>query len=177
MSTKPIAVLGNYKDPDLLITAANRIRESGYKDFDIFTPYPVHGLDKAMGVKRTILPYISFGGGIFGLANAIFLIMWTGSIHYKLNIGGKPLFAFQFSIPVMFELTILCTAIATFLGLWFLCGLPKWYSPLQNDKGFMSAVDNTFVVGIMATDQRFSTEATKKLMRELGADDVRLVQE
>lgn len=177
MSTKPIAVLGNYKDPDLLIAAANRIRESGYKDFDIFTPYPVHGLDKAMGVKRTILPYISFGGGIFGLANAIFLIMWTSSVHYKLNIGGKPLFAFQFSIPVMFELTILCTAIFTFLGLWFLCGLPKWYSPLQNDKGFMSAVDNTFVVGIMATDQRFSIETTKKLMTELGADDVRLVQE
>jgi hypothetical protein len=177
MSTKPIAVLGNYKDPNLLITAANRIRESGYKDFDIYTPYPVHGLDKAMGVKRTILPYIAFGGGIFGLANAIFLIMWTGSIHYKLNIGGKPLFAFQFSIPVMFELTILLTALSTFVGLWYLCGLPKWYSPLQNDEGFKSAVDNTFVVSIMASDQRFSLEATKKLMADLGADDVRLIQE
>ncbi|MBS1537455.1 MAG: DUF3341 domain-containing protein [Bacteroidetes bacterium] len=177
MNTQPIAVLGNYKDPNLLMTAANRIRESGYKDFDIYTPYPVHGLDKAMGVKRTILPYIAFGGGIFGLLNAISLIWWTGAVHYKLNIGGKPLFAFQFGIPVMFELTILLTAIATFLGLWFLCGLPKWYSPLQNDEGFKSAVDNTFVVSIMATDQRFSIEATKKLMTELGADDVRLIQE
>lgn len=177
MNNKLIAVLGNYKDPNLLLTAAKRIHESGYKDFDIYTPYPIHGLDKAMGVKRTILPYIAFGGGLFGLVNAIFLIWWTGAEHYKLNIGGKPLFAFQFGIPVMFELTILLTAIATFLGLWFLCGLPKWYSPLQNDEGFKSAADDTFVVSISANDQRFSLEATQKLMIELGADDVRLIQE
>ncbi len=174
--TQPVAVLGNFKDPNVLMNAAKRIRESGYQDFDIYTPYPVHGLDKAMGVKRTILPYISFAGGLFGFANAIFLMAWTGAEHYKLNIGGKPLFSLQFAIPVTFELTVLCTAIFTFLGLWGLCKLPTWYSPLQHDAGFQAAVDDTFVVSIFAKDQRFSLEATSKLMKELGGDDVRLIE-
>ena len=172
-NTKTVAVLGNFTDPNKIMEAAAKVHASGYTDFDIYTPYPVHGLDKAMGVKRTILPYISFGGGVFGLANAIFLISWTGAVDYKLNIGGKPFFAFQFSIPVMFELTVLLTALATFFGVWYLCGLPKWYSDLQEDKGFQRALDDTFVLSIFASDKRFSLETTKQFMNEIGADDVR----
>jgi hypothetical protein len=174
--SKNIAVLGNFKDPNKIMHAANKVRESGYTDFDIYTPYPIHGLDKAMGVKRSILPYISFAGAMFGLSNAVFLMWWTGAVDYKLNIGGKPFFSVQFGIPIMFELTVLLTGLATFVALWALCGLPKWYSDLQDDAGFQSAVDDTFVLSIFATDQRFSLETTTKFMNEIGADDVRLIE-
>lgn len=173
---KTVAVLGNFTDPNKIMDAAAKVHQSGYTDFDIYTPYPVHGLDKAMGVKRTILPYISFAGGMFGLSNAIFLMWWTGAVDYKLNIGGKPLFAFQFAIPVMFELTVLLTGLATFFGLWFLCGLPKWHSDLQDDEGFQRAVDDTFVLSIFSTDKRFSLETTERFMNEIGADNVRRIE-
>lgn len=168
--------MGNFKDPNLVMSAANKVRESGYKDFDFFTPYPIHGLDKAMGVKRTILPYISFAGAMFGLSNAVFLIYWTGAVDYKLNIGGKPFFAVQFSVPVMFELTVLLTALFTFVGLFALCGLPKWYSNFQHDAGFRAAVDDTIVLSIYSSDQRFSLDTTTAFMKEIGAADVRLIE-
>lgn len=94
--TKIMAVLGDFKNPDALIHAAKKIHEYGYTKFDIHTPYPVHGLDKAMGIKKTVLPKFSLAGGIFGLASAFALQYWSGAIEYKLNIGGKPLFAPQF---------------------------------------------------------------------------------
>lgn len=172
---KTYAILGNFTDVNALTHAAEKVRDSGYLDFDIFTPYPVHGLEKAMGVKKTILPYISFFGGVSGLATAVGLMWWTGAYDYKLNIGGKPFFSVEFGMPVMFELTVLLTALFTFAALWGLCKLPRWYNELQHDEGFQRACDDIFVVAIFATDQRFSAETTKKFLSEIGADDVRLV--
>ena len=172
----PVAVLGNFTDVNKLVHAAEKVRDAGYRDFDIYTPYPVHGLDKAMGVKRTILPYISFGAAIFGLVNAVGLQLWTGAIDYPLNIGGKPFFAWEFSVPVAFELTVLCCAIATVVGMFALCKLPRWHNSLDNDEGFRRATDDTFVVAIQSTDKRFSAEQTKSFLNGLGASDVRLVQ-
>ncbi len=173
---KSFAILGNFTDVNVLFHAAEKVRDSGYHDFDIFTPYPVHGLDKAMGVKRTILPYISFFGGISGLASAVLLMWWTGADNYKLNIGGKPFFAVEFGMPVMFELTILLTALFTFVGMWGLCKLPRWYHELQHDEGFQRACDDQFVVAIFSTDKRFSADTTKKLLSDIGASDIRLVE-
>lgn len=170
------AVMGNFTDVNALIHAAEKIRDSGYKEFDIFTPYPVHGLDKAMGVQKTILPYVSFGAGVTGLISAIGLMYWTGAVDYKLSIGGKPFFSAFFGLPIMFELTILFTALATFGGLWFLCGLPKWYNDYQHDEGFRRAQDDIFVVSIFSNDKRFSLESAKNLLSELHADDVRVVE-
>lgn len=172
---QPFAILGNFTDVNVLFHAAEKTRDAGYQDFDIYTPYPVHGLDKAMGVKRTILPHISFWGGITGLASSVLLMWWTGAVDYKLSIGGKPFFAVQFGMPVMFELTILLTALATFFALWGLCKLPRWYNELQHDEGFRRACDDQFVVAIFSTDRRFSTENTRKFLSEIGADDVRSV--
>ena len=170
------AIMGNFTDVNLLVKAAETIRDSGYKDFDVFTPYPVHGLDKAMGIKRTILPYFSFAGGVVGLFSAIGLMHWTGAVDYKLMIGGKPLFSVFFGMPVMFELTILLTALATFVGLWALCKLPRWYNEFQHDEGFRRSQDDIFVVAIFSDDARYTEESTTELLKKLNASDVRLVE-
>jgi hypothetical protein len=175
---KVLGVMGDFKDPDTLIQAAKGIHTNGYTKFDIFTPYPVHGLDKAMGIKKTSLPKFALAGGLFGLLSAFALQYWTGAIEYKLNIGGKPLFTPHFGVPVFFELTVLCTALTTVFVMWgYLNRLPQWYSPYQHDEGFRQALDDNFAVVLQADDPRFTIETATSLLQNLGAANVRVVEE
>lgn len=172
MERKPIATVAEFYDVNAAIAAAKAINARGYTKFDCYTPYPVHGLDRAMGVRCTILPYISFTGGVTGLTSALLLQWWTGAIDYKLNIGGKPFFALQFSIPVDFELTVLICAFFTLFGLLHLCRLPTWWHPLQEDASFRRATDDTFVIAIFADDSRYTVAETENLLRSLGGSNV-----
>ncbi|MCX7929203.1 MAG: DUF3341 domain-containing protein [Chlorobi bacterium] len=172
MEAKPIATIAEFHDPDAIVAAARAVHERGYAKFDCYTPYPVHGLDRAMGVQRTILPYISFAGGLTGLASALLLQWWTGGFDYKLNIGGKPFFAIQFSVPVDFELTVLICAFFTLIGLLHLCRLPTWWHPLQDDSSFQRATDDTFVLAIFADDPRYTTSDTQQLLKNVGGANV-----
>lgn len=173
---KPLAIMGNFKDPDALLYAVSEIRKAGYRFFEVYTPYPIHGLEQAMGLQRSAVPYISFAGGALGLVTALSLQWWTGAVDYPLNIGGKPFFAWEFSVPVNFELTVLFTAFATVIGFLALCKLPRWYSDYQHDAGFRAAVDDTFVLSIESRDPLFSLDETRALLEHLGAEDVRLVE-
>lgn len=175
MSSTPVGVIGEFTDPNAISAAAKKIDQAGYRKWDVHTPYPVHGLDKDMGIKRSILTYISFAGLLFGITNAIAIQWWTSAVDYPLNIGGKPLFAFEFSVPVDFELSILGTAIFTVVGLFALCKLPTWYNKYQDDESFKKATDDTFVVTIDAEDDRFSAEQTAAFLTTLGAANVHLV--
>ena len=175
MSATPVGVVGEFTDPNAVTTAAEHIRDAGYRRWDIHTPYSVHGLDKAMGVKRSIITYISFVGMLFGLISALAIQWWTGAYDYKLNIGGKGFFNWEWSMPIDFELAILGTAIFTVIGLFGLCKLPTWYNRYQDDLSFMKATDDTFVVTIDGDDDRFSVEGTQDLLRRLGAANVHVV--
>lgn len=171
-----VGATGIFTDPDKVLVAARQLREAGYRKFDFHTPYPLHGLDDAMGVRRTILPWISLGGGLTGLAVATHLQWWTGAVDYPLVIGGKPFFAFEPSVPIMFELTVLVSAIATVVGMFALNGLPKWFSRWQHDAHFTRMMDDAFVVTIDAEDPLFHQEKTPSLLSVLGADHVRIVE-
>ncbi len=173
---RPLALMGNFRDPDALLRAVVQIRSAGYRFFEVYTPYPVHGLEKAMGLRRSKVPYISFAGGVLGLTTALLLQWWTGAVDYPLNIGGKPFFAWEFSVPVDFELTVLFTAFATVIGFLALCRLPRWYSDYQHDAGFRAATDDTFVIAIESRDPLFSLDETRALLERVGAEDVRLVE-
>jgi hypothetical protein len=173
-----IAVMGDFKNPDKVTAAAKGIHQAGYTKFDIHTPYPIHALDKAMGIKKTVLPKFALTGGIFGLSCAFALQYWTGAMEYKLNIGGKPLFAPQFGMPVFFELTVLCTALTViFVMFGYLCKLPNWHSKYQYDAGFLAATDDNYCVVLEAEDPRFTTETAQSLLEKLGAANVRVVRE
>ncbi|MBU3699004.1 MAG: DUF3341 domain-containing protein [Candidatus Kapabacteria bacterium] len=175
MSTKPVGIIGELTDVNLTMTIAEKLRDAGFRNWDIHTPYPVHGLDKAMGIKRSILTYFSFVGMVGGLSSALGLQFWTGAVDYKLNIGGKGFFNWQFSLPIDFELTILGTAIFTVLGLFHLCRMPTWFNKYQDDESFKKATDDVFVVTIDADDDRFSATETAALLTNLGVGNVHLV--
>jgi len=148
-------ITGLFTDPDRVLVAAEQLRTAGYSKFDFHTPYPLHGLDEAMGIKPTILPWISLGAGLAGAGIAFHLQWWTGAVDYPLVIGGKPFFAVEPSIPIAFELTVLLSAIATVVGMFALNRLPQWFSKWQHDPHFTRSTDDGFVVTVDAADPIF----------------------
>src|SRR5580700_2020671 len=129
---KVYGVIGEFDDPHELVHAGRKIREMGYTKLDAMSPFPVHGIDEAIGIPYSKLGWIVVCIGLCGTATALGLIWYVGAINYPLVIGGKPFFDVTFSIPITFELTVLCSAFAAFLGMWALNGLPRLYHPSSN---------------------------------------------
>jgi len=168
-------IIGIFLHPDAVLNAAGELHRAGYGKFDVHTPYPLHGLDEAMGIKRTVLPWIALAAGLVGAAMALTLQWWTAAVDYPLVIGGKPLFALEPSIPITFELTILLTALGAAVGMLALNGLPRWHSKWQHDPHFLRSTDDAFVVTIDADDPLYDAERTTEFLRSLGAEQIRTV--
>ncbi|MDB6095628.1 MAG: hypothetical protein JWM32_3190 [Verrucomicrobia bacterium] len=164
-----IATFDNVPD---IYHAAEKVRDAGYRHWDCITPLPVHGLDKAMGLKRSIVPRISLAGGITGFCTGMTMIGWTGAVDYKLIVGGKPLFSPMFAFPVSYELTILFTAFATIIGMFIVNGLPMHYHPVLKYDQIKRGMDDTFFIVIEARDPRFNLANTKALLAQAGGKDI-----
>jgi mono/diheme cytochrome c family protein len=168
-------VVAEFETPQELMAAAERVRDAGYKRWDCLTPFAVHGLDDAMGVRPTILPWLTLGAGLSGLTIATLLQWWTNSVDYPFLISGKPLFSLPANIPVMFELTVLLSAFTTFLGMLALNLLPQWYHPLFRRVRHQRFSDDRFGVVIEAADPRFQREQVELLLSGAGAKLVEAV--
>ncbi|HEV8146272.1 MAG TPA: DUF3341 domain-containing protein, partial [Bryobacteraceae bacterium] len=129
---KVYAVMGAFEEPDDLVKAGAKVRAMGYTKLDAMTPFPVHGIDDAIGIPRSKLGWIVVTAAIIGLLTAQVLQYYVGVINYPLVIGGKPLFDFSFSIPVTFELTVLFSSITCVIAMFGLNGLPRMYHPSMN---------------------------------------------
>jgi mono/diheme cytochrome c family protein len=162
-------VLAEYDTPGELIEAARKVRDAGYTEFDCFSPFPVHGIDEAMGIKRTILPVIIFCGGLAGAIGGLFLQWWMNAYDWPWNISGKPTWSIPANIPITFESTILLSALTSFFGMWILNKLPQVWHPFFRLERFGRVTDDAFLLGIEARDQRFEVEATSKLLHDAGA--------
>jgi len=181
------SVLAEFHDPHALVHAAEKVRDAGYRYWDCHTPFPVHGLDKAMGVQRTILPLLVFGAGMTGttvgfilqaFTNASSISLWalvwvTG---YPFLISGKPLLSLPAFIPVMFELTILLAATSCVGLMLLLNGLPWLSHPLLANKRFLRATDDRFFIVIESRDPRFFRSRTEEFLKSLGAKAVEAVE-
>ncbi len=162
-------LLAEYDTPGELIAAARRVRDAGYTEFDCYSPFPVHGIDEAMGIKRTILPLLVLGGGFLGLFLGLLLQWWTNAHNWPWNISGKPVFSLPANIPIMFETTILMSVFTTFFGMWILNKLPQVWHPFFRNDRFARVSDDAFLLGIEAKDSRFDLAATTKLLEGEGA--------
>ncbi len=162
-------VLAEYDTPGELVEAARRVRDAGYTEFDCFSPFPVHGIDPAMGIKRTILPLVIFGGGFAGAIGGLLLQWYCNAYAWEWNISGKPLWSIPANIPVAYESAILLSAITAFLGMWAFNKLPQVWHPLFRSDRFARVTDDGFFIGIDARDRRFDLEKTKQLLQDAGA--------
>ncbi len=172
MAVQPYGVIATFNTAPELYHAAEQVRDAGYRHWDCITPFPVHGLDKAMGLKRSIVPRISLAGGITGFCTGMTMIWWTGAVDYKLIVGGKPLFSPMFAFPVSYELTILFTAFATIIGMLVVNGLPRHYHPVLKYDHIGRGMDDTFFIVIEARDPRFNLANTKALLEKAGGASI-----
>ena len=170
-------MLAEYETPAALISAAEKVRNAGFRDWDTYTPFPIHGIDPAMGIRATILPWIILCGGLTGLTTAILLQWWTNAYDYPFLISGKPFWSIPANVPVMFELTVLFSAFAAFFGMLGLNKLPHPSHPLDYIKRFGRSTSDRFYVFVQASDPVFDEKGTRELLEGSGAVAVEDVPE
>jgi hypothetical protein len=168
-------VLAEFRNPKELVDAASSVKKSGYQDFDTYAPFPIHGMEKAMGLKKSPLGWIVLGGALTGMIGALALMIWVMGYEYPMNISGKPYINFPIYIPITFELTVLLAAFAATFGMLALNKLPRLHNPLFNVERFSKASDDGFFVYIEASDDLFAEEKVKKLFQDNGATHIETV--
>lgn len=161
-------LIAMFDTPAAIFHAAEAVRDAGYRFWDVITPFPIHGMDKAMGMRRSLVPRVSLAGGLIGFTTGMTLIWWTGAWDYKLVVGGKPLFSPIFAFPISYEITILFTAFATIIGMFLLNRLPMHYHAVMKQPHFIRATDDKFFLIIEARDPKFSPDATRALLQRAG---------
>lgn len=161
-------VVGCYDEENALFSAVSGVRKSGYKLHDVYTPFPVHGLDKAMGLRDTSLHTAGFIFGLTGTTTAVTFMTWSFTKDWPVNVGGKPNFALPAWIPITFELTVLMAAVGMVLTFCYLCQL----SPFIRKHHFHErATDDLFVMVIECTGKTNEDEV-KNMLSQSGAKEV-----
>ena len=170
-------VIAEYTSVDTLLAACRRVRDAGYEKTDAFTPFPVHGIDKALGIKPTVLPWIVLGAGLTGTATALVMQIWMNAIDYPYIISGKPFISLPAFMPVAFELTVLFSSFGAFFGMWALNGLPKFSNPVFTDPRFDRVTDDRFFLYIDSKDEQFQRADVEKILGDTETDYVQTVVE
>lgn len=171
----PALLLAEFDTPGKCLHAAEKLRDAGYTVFDSHSPFPIHGMDAAMGMKDSKLGAIVFPIGLSGTCLAWLMMWWMNGVDYVLVIGGKPPYSLPSQIPIMFELTILLSAFATVFGMFGLNKLPRHHHPIFNSDKFKGFSDDKFFISVESTDPKFSVEKTKALLESAHAEGIELL--
>ena len=169
-------VLAEFATPAELYRACERVRDAGFTKWDAHTPFPVHGIESAMGLKRSPLPWIVLGAGLAGAALGFGLQWWVHTQAYPLVISGKPYFAWPAFIPITFEVAVLFAALAAVFGMFGLNRLPMHHHPLFRSQVFERVTDDAFFISIESWDPKFDAAATRTFLESLGARRVELLE-
>lgn len=166
-----------FDTPDELIKAVNKVQEQGYKNFDVHTPYPVHGMDKAMKLPTSKLGVVTLTFGLMGAAIALISMWWALSKDYPMIIGGKPFFALPAFIPVTFEVTVLLATLSTVIGMIvFFFNFPQNAHPLNDTSYMRSCSADKYGICIEADDRQFDEKTINELFISLGGRNIELIQ-
>jgi len=170
-------LLAEFDTPQTIYHACENVRDEGYRNWDAHVPFPVHNLEKAMGVPASKVPWIVLGMALFGLMAGFTLQWWTTAVDYPVMVAGKPFVSWPAWVPVTFELTILLGAFGAVFGMLALNRLPTFHHPLFNSERFERATDDKFFIAIEARDPLYDAKKTRKLLQKLGAVNVEEIAE
>lgn len=168
-------LLAEFATPAALYEACEGLRDAGYTRWDAHAPYPVHGLDRAMGLAPSKVPWISLVLALGGAVGGMALQGWVSSVAYPLVISGKPFFSWPAFVPITFELAVLGGAFGAVFGMFGLNQLPTLFHPLFGAARFERATDDGFFISVESWDPKFDAAGTADLLRSLGATHVEQV--
>src|SRR3989338_2981072 len=169
------ALACNFKSSNELLRAVKSVSKAGIQKFDVFTPYPLHGLDEHMKIRSSHIPWIALFFGLLGAGLGYALQWWTLGIDFPINIGGKPYVTWPAYIPVTFEMGVLICALATFVSIFVFCGLPKFSSPLETDEFAKASTDDEFLLYVESKDSKFNESELRKIFEACHGHEVRWI--
>jgi hypothetical protein len=164
------------KSADIL-HAAEKVRDAGFSRWDVFTPFPVHGMDRAMGLKNSKVGWFSFLGGVAGYTTGMLMIWFMNAIDYPIVIGGKPMFSPFAAFPPSYELTILFGAFGALGGMLFLNRLPRLHHPLLKNRRFALVTHNRYFLVIECDDPKYDEPKITKMLEAAGSNHIEVVEE
>lgn len=164
-------IVGFFDDEMKLLEAAKKVQAEGYEKFDTISPFPIHGMDEVMKLKRSPVPWVTMVFGTVGCACGVLLQWWTSAVSWPLNVGGKPLFSLPAFVPIIFEVTVLFAGLATFGAVLVFCKLPKINAPVID----ADLTSHRFALYILENDKNYDENQSQNFLKELGAVDVKRV--
>ncbi len=176
-TAKPYGIIAEFRTSASVLHAAEKVHKAGFMKWDVFTPFPVHGMDRAMGLRNSRVGWFTFIGGVTGYATGMIMIWWMNALDYPIVIGGKPMFSPFAAFPPSYELTILFGAFGSLFGMMFLNKLPRLYHPLLKNKRFSLVTHDRFFIVIECADPKYSESETRKLLEEAGSPHIEVVED
>jgi hypothetical protein len=170
-------MLAEFTTPADLMHAAEKVRDAGYRRWDVFSPFPIHGMNQAMGLKNSRVGWFAFIGGCTGYTTGMLMIWWMNAVDYPIVVGGKPMFSPFYAFPPSYELTILFSAFGAILGMLFLNRLPKLYNPLFKNARFARVTHDGYFLVVETTDPKYSETDTRNLLQVAGSKYIEIVEE
>ena len=162
-------VAGLWMDDHAMVEAAAKIRAAGFTEIEAISPFPLHGIDDALGIPRSFIPWVTFVFGLTGFAAGTWLTWWASSVNWPLIIGGKPLWSLPAFVPIMFECTILFAALSSVGALIFVCGLPQVDPPVIDP----ALSSHKFGLWVPEGSKNYDGAKLEQMFRELGAGEVK----
>ena len=172
MAEKLHGYIATFDTPAGILHAAEQVRDAGFQNWDVNTPFPMHGMDAAMGLRRSRVQRFTLLGGIIGFATGMLMIWFMNAFDYPLLVGGKPFFSPMFAFPVAYELTILLAAFGTLGGMFFFNRLPMHYHPVMKAPNWSRVMQDRFMIVIEAADPLFEVGRTREFLAEIGGKDI-----
>lgn len=176
-TTTTYGLMAEYENPAALFQAAAQVRDAGYKRWDVFSPFPIHGMNQAMGLSNSKVGWFAFFGGVTGYTTGMLMIWFMNAYDYPIPVGGKPLFSPMFAFPPSYELTILLGAFGAIFGMLFLNRLPRLHHPLLKNRRFARVTQDGFFLVIEKDDPRFSEVETRRLLEQSGCRHIELIED
>ena len=175
-SQRPLLMLAEFDSPGACMHGAEKLRDAGYTKFDAHTPFPVHGMDKAMGLPDSKLGWIVLGFGVTGTFLAWLMMYWMNGVDYPLIIGGKPPGALPSMIPIMFELTVLLSAFGAVFGMFGLNRLPQHHDVLFYSDRFAAFSNDKFFISVESVDPKFEVNKTRQLLEKTHPETIEVIE-
>lgn len=174
---KTYGLIAEFDSPAALMAAAQQVRAAGYRRWDVFTPFPIHGMEKVMGYKNSIVGWfaLAFGAGAF--LSVVVLIWFANAFDYPLIVGGKPMFSAPMTFVPAYIMLIMGGAIGALVGMFATNQLPRWHHPLFKNPRFSLATRDKFFIVIGSNDPKFSEAGTRKLLMDVGGAQIEIVED